>query len=118
MQFLTIHYGSPAAYERTAPEIRNAAHDHDAWLESNGKIVAGGMAGSPVQVRNHNSAGIHTVTGPYLQADLPVAGYTILEAESLEEAIELAAKSPCAVAEGVIEVWPVVHANTAAPPAD
>ena len=46
MQFLTIAYGEPAAYDRTAPEIRNAAHDHDAWMESNGKIVAGGMTAS------------------------------------------------------------------------
>jgi hypothetical protein len=113
MQFLTIAYGEPAAYERTAPEIRNAAHDHDAWLERNGKIIAGGMASTPVQVRNHNAAGIETTTGPYLQTELPVAGYAILEAESLDEAIELAAKSPCAVTEGVIEVWPVIHGNTA-----
>jgi hypothetical protein len=110
MQFLTIAYGDPAAYERTAPEIRNAAHDHGAWLEANGRIVAGGMAGSPVQVRNHNAAGVETSPGPYLRTELPVAGYAILEAASLEEAIELAAKSPCAIAEGVIEVWPVVHA--------
>jgi hypothetical protein len=27
MQFLTIAYGEPAAYDRTPPEIRNAAHD-------------------------------------------------------------------------------------------
>lgn len=32
MQFLTIAYGEPAAYDRTAPDIRNAAHDHDAWM--------------------------------------------------------------------------------------
>ncbi|MFC7623201.1 YciI family protein [Microlunatus sp. GCM10028923] len=110
MQFLTIAYGDPAAYDRTAPEIRNAAHDHDAWMAANGKIVAGGMAGAPVQVRNHNAAGIETSAGPYLRTELPVAGYAILEAASLEEAIELAAKSPCAITEGVIEVWPVVHA--------
>lgn len=115
MQFLTIAYGEQAGYDRTEPEIRKAAHDHDAWLEGNGKIIAGGMAGTPFQVRNHHAAGIHTVTGPYLRTDLPVAGYAILEAESLDEAIELAAKSPCAVAEGVIEVWPVVHTNPAPP---
>lgn len=112
MQFLTIAYGEPAAYDRTPPELRNAAHDHDAWLAENGKIIAGGMAGPPVQVRNHHAAGVETSDGPYLRTELPVAGYAILEAESLDEAIQFAARSPCAITEGVIEVWPLVHAAT------
>jgi hypothetical protein len=38
---------------------------------------------------------------------LPVAGFAIIEAATVEEAIQLASKSPCAVAQGVIEVWPL-----------
>ena len=30
-----------------------------------------------------------------------------IEAASLAEAIDIASKSPCAVAQGVIEVWPL-----------
>lgn len=33
-----------------------------------------GMAGQPVQVRNHSGAGVQTETGPNLKSDLPVAG--------------------------------------------
>jgi hypothetical protein len=58
-------------------------------------------------VRNHDGAGVETTPGPYLRADLPIAGFSVIEADSLEEAVELAAGSPCAVAQGVIEVWPL-----------
>ena len=66
-----------------------------------------GIAGQPVQVRNHNAAGVETATGPYLRSDLPIAGFRLIEAPSIEEAVELASGSPCAVAQGVVEVWPL-----------
>ncbi len=66
-----------------------------------------GIAGTPVQVRNPENTGLQTKDGPYLSADLPIAGFAIMEAKDLDEAIALAAQSPCAVAHGVIEVWPL-----------
>lgn len=104
-KFLTIGYGDQAGYDRTPSEVRNAAHANDAKLLAQGAII--GIAGEPVQVRNPEAKGVETEQGPYMQAALPVAGFAILEASSLEEAIELASKSPCAVAHGVIEVWPL-----------
>ena len=44
-----------------------------------------------------------------MRADLPVAGFALLEAASLDEAIERVAGTPCAVAHGVVEVWPVLN---------
>jgi hypothetical protein len=41
----------------------------------------------------------------YLSSDLPIAGFSIMEASDIDEAIALASKSPCAVAHGVIEIW-------------
>jgi hypothetical protein len=66
-----------------------------------------GIAGTPVQVRNPDGTGTTTQEGPFLSSALPVAGFALLEADSLEEAVALAAGSPCAVAHGVIEVWPL-----------
>lgn len=104
-KFVTIGYGDEAGYARTDPAVRDAAHAHDARLESSGAEM--GMAGPPVQVRNHGAAGVRTEDGPFLQAPLPVAGFALIEAVDLPAAIELAAQSPCAVAYGVIEVWPL-----------
>lgn len=104
-KFITIGYGDQAGYDRTPDAVRNAAHAHDAKLVSQGAVM--GIAGVPVQVRNPEGTGVQTESGPYFTAALPVAGFGILEADTLEEAVRLASQSPCAIAHGVIEVWPL-----------
>ncbi len=104
-RFITIGYGDQEGYDRTDAAVRDAAHAHDAQLASQG--IAMGIAGSPVQVRNHDAAGVTIEDGPFLSSALPVAGFAVIEAASLAEAVEIASKSPCAVAQGVIEVWPL-----------
>lgn len=103
--FITIGYGDEAGYERTEPAVRDAAHAHDARLRADGVLM--GVAGEPVQVRNHDGAGLRTTTGPFMRSDLPVAGFAIVEADSAEEAARLVSATPCAVAQGVVEVWPL-----------
>lgn len=66
-----------------------------------------GIAGTPVQVRNHQAENVQTENGPYLGSQLPVAGFAVIEAPSMEEAIRLVSQTPCAVAYGVVEVWPL-----------
>jgi len=103
--FVTIGYGDQAGYERTNPSVRDAAHEHDARLRAEGALM--GVAGAPVQVQNHEGSGVHTHAGSFLRSDLPVAGFAIIEAGTLQEAVELVAQTPCAVAHGVVEVWPL-----------
>ena len=103
--FVNIGYGDRESYERTDPAVREAAHAHDAHLRDEGAIM--GAADSPVQVRNHGAAGVETTDGPFLSAGLPVAGFMLIEAPSLEAAVEMVACTPCAVADGVVEVWPL-----------
>jgi hypothetical protein len=107
--FITIGYGDESGYERTSPDVRAAAHAHDAWLVARGARVA--IAGPPIQVRNHGGSGTRTQDGPYLTSDLPIAGFALIEAGSPEEAVDLVAKTPCAVAYGVVEVWPLLGAS-------
>ena len=103
--FITIGYGDSADYERTDPAVRDAAHKHDARLQADGALI--GMAGEPVQVRNHDGAGLTTRPGAFMQSALPIAGFAVIEAESAERAAELVSGTPCAVAHGVVEVWPL-----------
>ncbi len=104
-KFVTIGYGDRAGYDRTDPAVREAAHQHDERLLAAGALM--GIAGQPVQVRNHDGAAVTTNEGPFLRSELPVAGFAVIEAATLEEAVSLASRSPCAVAQGVIEVWPL-----------
>jgi hypothetical protein len=104
-KFLTIGYGDEAGYNQTPPQIRDAAHVHDQRLRESGAII--GIAGSPVQVRNPAGEGVRTSRGAFMRSDLPIAGFALIEAANLDDAIEQVAQTPCAVAHGVVEVWPL-----------
>ena len=104
-RFVTIGYGDREGYDRTAVTIRDAAHAHDTTLRERGAEM--GIAGTPLQVRNPDAAGIETTTGPFMSSSLPVAGFAVIEAVDLAEAVKMVSKTPCAVAHGVVEVWPL-----------
>ena len=103
--FVTIGYGEREGYDRTEPALRDAAHAHDERLRGDGTVM--GTAGAPVQVRNHDAAGVKIEDGAFLQSPLPVAGFAVIEAADLDEAVKLVSQTPCAVAHGVVEVWPL-----------
>jgi len=107
-RFVTIGYGDEDGYERTDPAIRDQAHAHDDRLLADGAVI--GVAGEPVMVRNHDAAGVVVSSGQFLSSSLPVAGFGIIEADSLGEAIAMVSRTPCAVAHGVVEVWPLQDA--------
>lgn len=104
-RFIAIGYGDQAGYDATPQEIRDHAHKHDDRLRQLGARM--GIAGGPVQIRNTEGSGVHREDGAYLRSDLPVAGFTLIEADDLDHAITLLADTPCAVAHGVVEIWPL-----------
>jgi hypothetical protein len=65
-----------------------------------------GIAGLPVRVRNPEADGVETKDRAFMSSPLPIAGFAVMEAANLAEAITLMSKSPCAVAHCVVEVWP------------
>lgn len=108
-KFITIGYGDERGYQATDDDIRNAAHAHDARLRASGALI--GVAGSAVQARNHGDTGVQTTPGAFLQSSLPIAGFAVIDAADLQAAIALVSKTPCAVAQGVVEVWPLQDAS-------
>lgn len=104
-KFVTIGYGDREGYDRTSSAVREAAHAHDTKLRKDGVLM--GIAAAPVQVRNPEAAQLETTNGPFMTSSLPVAGFAVIEAADLAEAIEMVSRTPCAVAHGVVEVWPL-----------
>ena len=104
-RFITIGYGDRAGYDRTPRAVRDAAHAQDARLVAEGALM--GIAGAPVQVRNPDAAGVERRDGPFMSSTLPIAGYAVIEAADLEDAVAKVSQVPCAVAHGVVEVWPM-----------
>ena len=107
-KFVTIGYGDRDGYNRNAAAIRDAAHAHNAKLRKDGVLM--GIAGVPVQVRNSNAAQVETTNGPFMTSSLPLAGFAIIEAANMAEAVDMVSRTPCAVADGVVEVWPLEQA--------
>lgn len=106
-KFITIGYGNQAGYERTAMDVRDAAHAQDDKLREQGVLI--GIAGAPVQVRNPDTRGTETVDSAFMSSPLPIAGFSVIEAADISEAIKLVSQTPCAVAHGVVEVWPILN---------
>jgi len=104
-RFVTIGYGDQKGYDRTPVDLRNAAHANDAALVRNGAVI--GSTRAPVQVRNPENQGVQVTEGAFQSSALPLAGFAIIEAADLSEAIQMVSRSPCAVAHGVLEVWPL-----------
>lgn len=104
-KFITIGYGDRNGYDQTPEPLRDAAHAYDKVLRDGGAFM--GIAGSPTQVRNHQNQHVQTEVGPYMTSQLPVAGFAVIEAPTIAEAIRMVSQTPCAVANGVVEVWPL-----------
>jgi hypothetical protein len=85
-KFVTIGYGDQAGYDRTPQAVRDAAHEQDAKLRSDGALI--GIALRPVQVRNPDAAHFETRDDPFMSSALPIAGFAVIEAVDLAEAIE------------------------------
>lgn len=103
-RYIAVAYGDLAGYEKTPVDLRSAAHAQDRKLQHEGALI--GVAGVPVQVRNTCGTGLKTEPGTFMSSPLPVAGFSIVEAVDISQAIKMIAQTPCAVAYGVVEVWP------------
>src|SRR4030095_6272806 len=77
-KFITIGYGDRKDYERTPKRLRDAAHEQDERLRKSGALI--GIAGNPVQVRNHEARSVRIDNGPYMASQLPIAGFAVIEA--------------------------------------
>ena len=120
MKFMLIMHVNPKIWEALTEEERNEVMTgHGAFIETiraSGEMLATTALADPsasavVRVRD----GVPAVTdGPYLEAKEYLGGYYLVECDSRERALELAALIPDAGVDGLgIEVRPVVYAGTA-----
>ena len=113
MKFMIIMHMNPAVWDALPEERRQAVMDgHGPLLKhitESGELVSTHALGDPsasatVRVRG----GVPAVTdGPYLEAKEFLAGYYVVDCESVERAVELAAQIPDA-RYTAIEVRPVM----------
>lgn len=112
MEYLALLYGDEIAWEALSDTERAALYERyrevsDAAREAG--VLAGGSQLAPtrdattVRVRRDETL---VTDGPYAEVKEVLGGYFLLECESMEEALEWAARIPAAD-HGAVEVRPV-----------
>ena len=114
---LLIHQGDtptprdPEAWGRLSEEERNAVFaDYQAINQTPG-VTAGLQLEDPASARTVRVEGGETLTtdGPFVAVKEAIGGYLLFEADSIDAAVELAARIPAARLGGAVEVRPVVE---------
>ncbi len=101
--------------DSVTPEDQAAAPDLDEWLDqvrSKGAFVHGVRLLDPPGSKTVAQRGgeLLVTDGPFAEAREWIAGFAILECESMDDALEIAARNPAAYY-GRLEVRPV-HSST------
>ncbi|HET9948091.1 MAG TPA: YciI family protein [Longimicrobiales bacterium] len=104
MKFLCLSYGAEEDWRELPATEQQTLLAQDDALRQRGDVVA--AVGEPTRVSAWNGTPC-VERGPFSQATLPLAGFSLIEADDLDEALEIMAATPCARARGVVEVWPV-----------
>jgi hypothetical protein len=113
MQYMLLIYGNQASWDDRSDEERGqmmqAYGDFTQELRDSGAMIAGDaleptQTATTVRVQNDETL---TTDGPFAETKEQLGGYYMIEAGSLDDAIEWAAKIPGA-RHGSVEVRPVM----------
>jgi len=113
MQYMLLIYGNQASWDDRSDEERGqmmrAYGTFTQELRDSGAMIAGDaleptQTATTVRVQNDETL---TTDGPFAETKEQLGGYYLIEADSLDEAIEWAAKIPGA-RHGSVEVRPVM----------
>jgi len=109
MKYLCLAYGNERDWQRLDKQEQDELLAHDEVLRQRGDIVAA-VATTATTVRSWD--GTPTMTSEtFAHTKAPLAGFSIIEAPDLEEAVRLVADTPCARAKGAVELRPIDQIN-------
>ena len=111
MQYALLIYGAEGRWEQFSEEEQQAMTEQYMAISRDPKTKGGADLGdlaqaTTVQVDNGKTL---TTDGPFAETKEYLGGFYLIDAENLDEAIEVAAKIPAARTGGTIEVRPVVE---------
>jgi hypothetical protein len=107
VKFLCLAYGSEEDWKKLTPEEQEALLAQDQLLRDRGAMM------SAVELT------VTTVTAwdrvprikaePFAGSRVPLAGFSVIEADDIDHAVQLVAHTPCARAGGAIEIRPLLQ---------
>lgn len=114
MQYILLIYSSEKMWDgKTSEEINQVMGEYGAFTESivkSGNFKAGEelqptTAATTVRVRNGTP---ETTDGPFAETREQLGGFYLIDADNLDQAIEIAGRIPSA-RDGCVEVRPIMH---------
>ena len=111
-KYVLLLHGDAAQWEAMTPQER-AVHQaaHEAFSEAAGPRILGGeeLAPDATTLRTGASGELVTTDGPFLDTKEALGGFYLLEADHLDEVLELASMLPEVRAPGgAVEIRPAV----------
>lgn len=104
MKFLCLAYGDEEEWRAMSEMEKKEVLAQDEVIKNRGDFVTA-VKPEVITVKNWDR-NLKVERSPALEAGLPLAGFSIIEAKNAEEVIDLVANSPCARARGYIQIRP------------
>ena len=102
MKFLCLAYGDEAGWNSLGEEEKREVLAQDAVIRSRGNLMSA-VQRTVTSVRNWDQK-LEINHESFAGNELPLAGFSVIEARDVEEVINLVSNTPCARAKGVIEI--------------
>ncbi|MGH8321359.1 MAG: YciI family protein [Gammaproteobacteria bacterium] len=109
MKYLCLAYGAEKDWTALSKSEQDALLAQDEVLRKRGALMAA-VESKVTTVRAWD--GKPSVTeGAFAHISVPLAGFSIIEAENIDAVVQLVAGTPCARAKGAIEIRPIMFIN-------
>jgi hypothetical protein len=109
MKFLCLAYGDEKDWKALSKEEQTALLEKDRELREPGALMA--AVKTDVVTVTAWDGNPKAVKGGFANLQTPLAGFSVIEADSVDEVIQLVAGTPCARAKGAIEIRPILSIN-------
>jgi len=104
MRYLCLAYGDGKDFELLSKSEQEKLFEQDELIRKRGGLMATVRPATTVHSANGK---VVTRAGPFAVGTAPFVGFSFIDARDLDEVIDLVSKTPCAVAGGAVEVWPL-----------
>jgi len=102
VKFLCLAYGDEDGWNTLSEEEKREVLAQDAVIRNRGNLMWA-VQRTVTSVRNWDR-NLEVNEEPFARNELPLAGFSVIEAQNVEKVIELVSNTPCARARGVIEI--------------
>ena len=111
MQYALLIYTKPGSMEELSPEEQSTTHAEYMAINDVPGIVGGNQLAAVETATTIRVEGAQTLTtdGPFADTKEILGGYYLMRADSIDAALEVAARIPASRMGGAVEVRPVVE---------